>query len=167
MKRTWRIVCDTREQAPLPLAPLAEQLGLPFTVERGTLATADYCLKGREDLVLVERKSLGDLVGCVGHDRARFERALERMASSCRYPILLVEGTTAEVLQHRYRSRIHPSAVIGSLSSWVLDHRVRVIFTGSREASAHFALRTFAAALRRLEREQAQARTAGAAPSPV
>lgn len=157
----WTIVCDSREQLPLPLAETARTTGLPFPARRGTLAQGDYAVEGAEDLALIERKSLPDLIACIGFERARFERALARMAESCRYPILLVEGSTAEVLQHRYRSRIHPSAVIGSLSSWVLDHRIRVIFTGSREASAHFALRSFAAALRRLAREPGAAVPSG------
>ena len=37
-----------------------------------------YALDGNEDLVLIERKTVPDLVGCVGHGRAafRFEREL-------------------------------------------------------------------------------------------
>ena len=46
-------IIDTREQAPLDLAPLA-------TIT-GTLSTGDYSVKGLEAVVAIERKSLPDL----------------------------------------------------------------------------------------------------------
>jgi len=51
-------ICDTREQRPLNLAPLQ--------VVTGTLATGDYSVQGLENIVAIERKSLSDLLGCVG-----------------------------------------------------------------------------------------------------
>ena len=68
-----QVVCivDTREQLPLNLDPLR--------TEPATLPTGDYSLKGLEHHVCIERKSLDDLLGCVGRDRERFERELHRM----------------------------------------------------------------------------------------
>ena len=60
-------VVDTREQRPLDLTPLKS---VP-----GTLATGDYSVRGLEHVVAIERKSLDDLLGCIGRDRARFEPA--------------------------------------------------------------------------------------------
>ena len=54
-------IIDTREQLPLDLAPLR--------MKRGTLATGDYSIKGMEHVVSLERKSLDDLLGCIGHDQ--------------------------------------------------------------------------------------------------
>jgi DNA excision repair protein ERCC-4 len=54
-------IVDTREQLPLDLAPLA--------VEVGTLATGDYSVRGLVDVIAIERKSLPDLLGCIGQDR--------------------------------------------------------------------------------------------------
>jgi len=51
-------IIDTCEQLPLDLAPLA--------VEPGMLATGDYSVAGLESIVAVERKSLSDLLACVG-----------------------------------------------------------------------------------------------------
>lgn len=64
-------IIDSREQTPLDSSLLQ--------TTTGTLATADYTIRGLEHVVAVERKSLSDLVGCVGSDRGRFERELQRM----------------------------------------------------------------------------------------
>ena len=154
-KATQTIIVDTREQAPLPLGALAEQLGLPFTVERGTLPTGDYTIRGLEDLVLVERKSLGDLVGCVGHDRPRFERELERLAAACRWPVLLVETSARAILDRDYRGTLTPAHVLGSLGAWSLDHRLRVLLAGDRAGATHLLLRLFGATVRRHARGNA------------
>jgi DNA excision repair protein ERCC-4 len=63
-----RIVVDSREQAPF----LFEGYGAE--VAQGTLTAGDYSLAGLESLVAVERKSLSDLVACLGRERDRFER---------------------------------------------------------------------------------------------
>ncbi len=54
-------VIDTREQLPLDLTPLR-------AVE-GTLTTGDYSVVGLEHVVAIERKSLPDLLGCIGRAR--------------------------------------------------------------------------------------------------
>ena len=62
---------DTREKRPLNLEPLRS--------ERATLSVGDYSLKGMSDeIVAVERKSLGDFLSCCGVERARYERQLLR-----------------------------------------------------------------------------------------
>lgn len=68
-------VVDTREQLPLDLAPLQ-------TVA-GTLSTGDYSVRGLEHAIAIERKSLGDLLGCVGQHR---ERLIERCFYQCTPP---------------------------------------------------------------------------------
>src|SRR3954463_8477101 len=67
---------DTREKKPFDLSPLR--------MEAASLATGDYSVKGLEDYIAVERKSLADLVLCVGRERDRFERACQRMMA---YPV--------------------------------------------------------------------------------
>ena len=76
-------IVDSREQHPLDLRPLR-------TVQ-GTLPTGDYSLKGLENIVAIERKSLGDLLCCVGSDRSRFDREIQRLLG---YPTraVVVEG---------------------------------------------------------------------------
>ena len=68
-----KILIDTREQAPFAFT---HERYAGTTIEAGTLDTGDYSLAGLTDLVAVERKSLPDLVACLGRERERFEREL-------------------------------------------------------------------------------------------
>lgn len=106
------------------------------SVQRATLATGDYSLEGLADVIAVERKSLADLAMCVGRERERFERELERLARMP-YPALVVEASMADILLGAARSEVHPHAVIGSLVSWSVRFRIPVwLCTGRREAAA-------------------------------
>ena len=60
---------DSREQTPLDLSPLA--------VEVATLPTGDYSVRGLEHIVVIERKSLPDLLAVIGRDRRRFDREVQ------------------------------------------------------------------------------------------
>ena len=51
---------------------------------RAKLDAADYSLEGCEHLVGIERKSGPDLIACVGRERGRFTRMLERWPTSRR-----------------------------------------------------------------------------------
>lgn len=72
MKKTDLVIIqDTREQMPLIFPEAA--------VEISTLQTGDYSLKGFEDKVCIERKSLADLLQSLGQERERFMREVHRM----------------------------------------------------------------------------------------
>ena len=136
-----QVVCivDTREQLPLDLSPLR--------TEAGTLATGDYSLKGLEHLVCIERKSLDDLLGCVGRDRDRFERELQRMLA---YPVrvLLVESSWAEIEMGQWRSKLTTSQVMGSLIGWTAQG-IQLAMVGSHERAGQFASRLLFTVARR------------------
>ena len=102
-------IVDTREQNPLDLAPLQAEV-------RG-LTTGDYSLLGLEHVVRIERKSLTDLLSCIGQDRERFQREVDRLLA---YPIrvLVIESSWPEIEIGDWRSRIKPSQAIGSLLGW-------------------------------------------------
>ena len=72
-KQPLRIVFDSREQCPFRFE------GFNAVVEVGALATADYSLVGFTDRIGIERKSLPDLVACLGVERERFARELARL----------------------------------------------------------------------------------------
>lgn len=102
---------DTREQSPLDLSPLR--------VSIGTLPTGDYSIVGLENIVCVERKSLADLLACVGRERERFDREMLRILA---YPsrLLVVEAPWQQVCDGPYdRSSVASSAVFGSLLGWM------------------------------------------------
>ncbi|MCC7291439.1 MAG: hypothetical protein IT449_05175 [Phycisphaerales bacterium] len=93
MKLSPTIIIDTREQAPFTFANLPS--------EPGTLDTGDYSVRGLEHLVAVERKSLDDLLACVGRERERFKRELQRLRAY-RFRLLIVEASAADLEQGTY-----------------------------------------------------------------
>ena len=136
-------VVDTREQRPLSLDPLR--------TEPATLATGDYSLKGLESHVCIERKSLDDLLGCVGRDRERFERELQRMLA---YPVrcLLVEATWAEIEVGQWRSKVTSSQAMGSLVGWAAMG-IQIAMLGGHEKAGQFASRLLYTVANRRYRE--------------
>ena len=102
-------ICDTREQDSLDLSPLK-------TI-RGTLATGDYSVVGLESVITIERKSLPDLLACVGRERGRFEREVKRLlAYEAR--LLVIESTWQEINAGGWRGKITPRVVAGSILGW-------------------------------------------------
>ena len=136
-----QVVCliDNREQRPLCLDPLR--------TESATLATGDYSLRGLEHHVCIERKSLDDLLGCVGRDRDRFERELQRMLA---YPVrcLLVEATWAEIELGQWRSKVTSSQAMGSLIGWAAMG-IQIAMLGDHERAGQFASRLLYTVARR------------------
>lgn len=136
-------IIDTREQHPLDLEPLR-------TVT-GTLATGDYSVAGLESIVALERKSLPDLLSCVGCERARFDREVMRLAA---FPVrcLIVEATWATVEAGEWRSEVTPQAALGSLLGWVASG-LPVIMAGDHHRAGRYAARILFLAARRRWRE--------------
>lgn len=118
-------IIDTREQKPYDLAPLSSR--------RGTLKTGDYSLVGLEDRVCVERKSLEDYLGVIGRGRERFERQIERMLEF-ETKIIVIEASWTMLAGGYWRSKIHPSAVMGSTLGW-FARGIPILMAGSREAA--------------------------------
>lgn len=126
-----KIVVDSREQAPFTFEKYEVDV-LP-----GALLTGDYSLPGLESLVAIERKSLGDLVGCLmGSDRDRFERELSR-AGGLEAFLVVIEASMDDVRRHNYRSRMRPHAVLQSVAAFMVRYRVPFAWCGSREGAEY------------------------------
>ena len=113
-------IIDTREQRPL---------NLDLESEPGTLTTGDYSVKGLEDVLTVERKSLDDLVGCMTAGRGRFERELQRM-KAYEFRCVVVEADWDDLVKGRYRSRMQPAAATHTIASWTSRFAVPFLFCG-------------------------------------
>ncbi len=113
------IIIDTREQDPLPFRRLPSV--------RSSLMTGDYSIIGLQDLFTVERKTIGDLVGCVASGRERFERELHRLRGFM-FKRLLVVGTRDDIKKGSFRSRVKPSSVLHSLAAWEARYNLPVVF---------------------------------------
>lgn len=136
-------VVDTREQLPLDLSPLQ--------IVTGTLTTGDYSVKGLETIVAIERKSLPDLLGCVGQHREQFDREVQRLlAYPCR--AIVVEASWADLEAGGWRSQVSSSAAIGSVLGWIASG-VPIILVGDHERAGRYVSRLLFTAARRRWRE--------------
>ena len=157
------IVVDSREQQPFTFAGSTVYAGT--TVTAGTLATGDYSLKGLESLVAVERKSLPDLVGCLGNGRERFVRELERgrgLEAFC----VVCEGTWQELAQGHYRGMLRPHSACQSVAAFMARFGIPFLFAGSRAGAEYVAwsfLRQYAEGKRK-ELKAIEKALAGSAP---
>lgn len=126
-----RIIIDSREQSPYCFQ------GYQAQTIRGTLDTGDYSTPGFTDTVAVERKELGDLLGCLTHDRERFTRELERLRGY-QAAAVVVEAPFGAIAQGRYRSRMTPESAMQSLISIMERYRLPFFFADGRQAGEYF-----------------------------
>ena len=133
-------VIDTREQQPLNLSPL--------TVTTGTLTTGDYSIQGLEHVVAIERKSLQDLIACVGRERERFDKEVQRLLA---YPVraLVVEATWCEIEMGQWRGQVTISSALGSLLGWVSMGLPVIMARDHKRAGEYISRLLFIAARRR------------------
>jgi len=141
-------IIDTREQLPLDLSPLQ--------IEAGTLATGDYSVKGLERYITVERKSAMDMLGCIGGDRERFDKEVQRMLA---YPVrvLVIESNwlwfeSESWLLDNPRSKITRACAVGSLLGWIADG-LTILMADDHERAGHYTARLLFTAARRRYRE--------------
>ena len=128
------ILVDTREQRPFTF----EHERYDVQIQPGTLSVGDYSLAGLQDKVAVERKSLPDLVGCLGRERERFERELQRGAALDAFAVV-VEAAWADLAGGNFRSQLNPHAACQSVLAFMARYRVPFLFAGSRAAAEYAA----------------------------
>lgn len=126
-----QIIVDTREQNPYHFK------GYPVEITAGTLNAGDYSIPGFEADIAIERKELGDLMGCLTHDRDRFTRELERLRGYDS-AALLIEAPFKAISGGQYRNRITPKAAVQSLFSIMQNYRMPVLFADNRAAGEEF-----------------------------
>jgi len=140
-----RVLVDSREQHPFPFAKYEAE------VERAALPTADYSLPGFEDRVGIERKELGDLVGCLmGANRERFERELRRL-SAYDMKAVVVEASMRDVADGLYRSEMRPHAVLQSVLTFQVRYSVPFLFCGDRAGAEYTCFWLLAKYMREIE----------------
>lgn len=143
--KTFTVIVDTREQATPAASRRFADFGVPVT--RATLNYGDYaanitlpdgstlhdCSARLSPAFAIERKmNLDELAGCLTRERARFQREFERARDSGGRMILLVEEASWEaIINHRYRSKLHPNAFLASLTAWTVRFGICPIFCKS------------------------------------
>ena len=139
-KMNLRIVVDSREQCPFRFE------GFNAVVTVGALEAGDYSLAGFERRVAIERKSLPDLVACLGVERERFARELARLRGyDC--AAVVVEATADDLRAGHFRARLNPEAAWQSVLAFTQRYRIPFIFCDDRsdaERTAFDILRHYA-----------------------
>jgi len=112
-----------------------QQEGLPFIfdwvvpkpiIEVKHLKTGDYSIKGMEDQITIERKSLIDLFGSLGNGRDREERKFKRM-SKMKFAAFIIEADLNTILRNPpVYSDMKPKSVYRTLISWSIKYNVHV-----------------------------------------
>lgn len=127
------VVCviDRREQKPYDLSP--------FKTIPGTLKTGDYSILGFEDKITCERKELSDFIGSISAGRERFEREIERLLPF-ESKMILIEASANDIWFQKYRSRMNPKSVMGTMASFIA-RGIPVVLAGDREIAQDFARR--------------------------
>ena len=128
------IIVDSREQMPFSFTGSKCYEGV--TVSRGSLTTGDYSLEGLESFVAVERKSLPDLVMCLGKERERFVRELERGRALQAFAVIC-EGGLHELVHGQYRSLLNPHSACQSVAAFMARMRIPFFFAGGRDAAEY------------------------------
>ncbi len=119
----FKIVVDTREQAPFHFTGLVDSLGKQIIVplvHKG-LKSGDYSIEGLEDLVSVERKSLRDFYQSISRERDRFEREFARL-NEMQIAMLVVEANREDMRNPESFTKVSYSAAYGTKFSWMIKY---------------------------------------------
>ena len=141
-KDKFTIIRDTREQKGKGWEFRAS--ANCYGMEKKKLDVGDYAIEGMEDIVMVERKTLGDLWGTlsVKKNYDRFLREIER-AKDHKMKYLVIEATLAEV-NAKYRfSQVSPANIQAKLISLQVKHNVHVVFAGRKDLARAWVRRLF------------------------
>jgi ERCC4-type nuclease len=87
------LLVDTREQVPLDFSRFQ---GWFAGMERKALELGDYSIAGMEEICIVERKELPDLVHFCTTDRRIFTNRLRRMVQ-CPHRLLLITSSLSQI----------------------------------------------------------------------
>lgn len=122
MDSPFTVLVDTREQAPYRFQNLQSNVDrgnklILVPIERVALPTGDYSILGLHHKVAVERKEKGDLFHCMGKDRSRFEKQVERL-NEIESGFLVTECNIASILAGHPNSQMNPRAIVRTIISW-------------------------------------------------
>lgn len=130
------LIVDTREQDTNRARRRIARTELPYI--RRALSFGDYsCMITLPDgsvldfssSVAIERKmDLDEIAACFTRHRARFEREFQRAKANHAKLYLLIENASWEkVIKGDYRSRMHPKALMASLTAWLARYDCQII----------------------------------------
>lgn len=128
-----KIIVDTREQRPFAFTG---RHYADVELQAGSLLTGDYSLAGLTDRIAIERKELCDLVACLGRERERFERELQRAAALDCFAVV-IEATWHDLAHGEYRSQLNPHSACQSIAAFTARYRIPFMFAGTRSGAEY------------------------------
>jgi len=138
--KKFRIIRDTREQKGKGWNFRASANCYGQKVQK--LDVGDYTVEGMEDILMIERKTLGDLWGTLGPQKnyQRFLREMDR-AKDHRIKFLIVEATLADVDRGYSYSQVPVNNIHAKLISLQAKHNLHVIFAGRQDRARAYVRR--------------------------
>jgi ERCC4-type nuclease len=123
------LLVDTREQNPFNFSRFQ---GWFAGIEKKALQLGDYSIAGLEDICVVERKDLSDLVHSCAADRIVFVKRLKRMAA---YPhrLLVVTSTLSQLKSPYAYTNVDPNRTMQFLVSTLAGLQVPFICSETHE----------------------------------
>ncbi len=123
------VLVDTREKYPFDFSRFPNWIAAS---KKEALKAGDYSVEGMENLLILERKTLTDLITTVIQERVRFFTQCEKM-SKYRWKALLIEASYEDIKtpydEDEYNTRAHPNAVSGTLDALEARYGIPVIYT--------------------------------------
>ena len=134
---TMTCIVDSREKPTAEAKKRWESLGVPHVIE--PLKSADYTARfllpngewfSLENIALIERKaSITEICGNFCQNRDRFIREFERIKEAgARVYIVIENGSWENVYSGKYRSQMHPNALIANLTAWMARYNAHIVF---------------------------------------
>ncbi len=109
------VLVDTREKYPFDFSRFKNWIA---EEKRQALKAGDYSVEGMETLLVLERKTLTDLITTVIQQRTRFFKICEKM-TKYRWRAVFIEASYEDVKSpygEEYNTSAHPNAVSGTLT---------------------------------------------------
>lgn len=127
------VLIDTREKSPFDFSRFRNWVA---DEKRQKLNAGDYSVQGMEDLLVLERKTLTDLITTLMQQRNRFFKLCEKLAQY-RWRALFVEASYEDIKSpYGEYTKAHPNAVSGTLDALEARFGIPVIYTSRYRALA-------------------------------
>ena len=134
---TMVMVVDSREHPTKEAKKRWESFGVPYEIE--PLKSGDYTAKftlpngetfDMRNKAVIERKlGLTEICGNFGQNRDRFIREFERIKESgAKVYVVIENGSWENVYTGKYRSKMHPNALLANLTAWMARYNAHIIF---------------------------------------
>jgi ERCC4-type nuclease len=123
------VLVDTREQNPFDFSRFTGWFG---GIEKKALPLGDYSVAGLEDVCVVERKNLEDLIHSFTVERSVFVDRLRRM-TSYPHPLLVITSSLSQIKSPYLHCQINPNRIVQSLIAVLAGLRMPFVTTENHE----------------------------------